>query len=114
MLECNLQLLDTPGTQLNNKDCQSHPRILARFPYDPDSKSRGTLASLKTRSFFTELGLNVEGFTKTMASTLAVLHWGAKVDGDDVEFVLESAQTLVYNQVPKLEEITQDTKRYSS
>lgn len=58
--------------------------------------------------------LNVEGFAKTMASTLAVLHWGAKVDGDDVEFVLESAQTLVYNQVPKLEEITQDTKRYSS
>lgn len=34
------------------------------------------------------LGLDVKAYAETMAETLAVIHWGAQVDANDVEFVL--------------------------
>ena len=52
-----------------------------------------------------ELQLDANTFATTMADTLAVLHWEAKVDGDDIEFVLGSAPTPIYNQVTRLEEL---------
>jgi len=52
-----------------------------------------------------ELQLDVSLFASTMASTLAVLHWGVNVDGDDIEFVLGSAPTTVFHQVPDSEEL---------
>ncbi|KAJ4267330.1 hypothetical protein NW762_003434 [Fusarium torreyae] len=35
-----------------------------------------------------ELGLDVESYTKVMAEGLAFLHWVARIDANDVEFVL--------------------------
>lgn len=35
-----------------------------------------------------ELGLDAEGYVKVMADTLAFLHWEAKIDAADIEFVL--------------------------
>jgi hypothetical protein len=34
------------------------------------------------------LGLNVKSYSETMAEALALMHWGAKIDANDVEFVL--------------------------
>jgi hypothetical protein len=35
-----------------------------------------------------ELGLDVRAYAETMAGALALMHWGAHVDANDVEFVL--------------------------
>jgi hypothetical protein len=34
------------------------------------------------------LGLDVSSYAETMADTLALMHWGARIDANDVEFVL--------------------------
>lgn len=47
------------------------------------------------------LGLNVIYYAKQMADALAVIHWGAKYDGRDIEFVLGSAPTIVRRQLNK-------------
>ena len=53
-----------------------------------------------------ELQLETEAFAVEMANTLALLHWVAKIDADDVEFVLGSAPTQMHSQVPDPEELT--------
>jgi hypothetical protein len=35
-----------------------------------------------------ELGLDVKSYAETMAEAFALMHWGAKIDANDVEFVL--------------------------
>jgi hypothetical protein len=35
-----------------------------------------------------ELELDISAYPETMADALAVMHWGAKIDANDVEFVL--------------------------
>ena len=52
-----------------------------------------------------KLGLEVDELAAMMADALAVLHWEAKIDADDVELVLGSAPTNLYNQVPKFAEL---------
>ncbi|KAK1598624.1 zinc finger protein-domain-containing protein [Colletotrichum navitas] len=42
-----------------------------------------------------ELGLDTAHFASVMANTLAIVHWGAMVDGNDVEFVLGSSPAQV-------------------
>ncbi|KIW83743.1 hypothetical protein Z517_02989 [Fonsecaea pedrosoi CBS 271.37] len=39
-----------------------------------------------------ELGLNVMDYAHAMAETLAMMHWAAKIDANDVEFVLGGTQ----------------------
>jgi hypothetical protein len=41
-----------------------------------------------------ELGLPARDYTTAMADTLAFLHWVAKVDANDIEFVLAPARGL--------------------
>ncbi|KAL9104877.1 MAG: hypothetical protein Q9163_000194 [Psora crenata] len=48
-----------------------------------------------------ELGLEVELFTKYLADALALLHWVALIDADDVEFVLGSTATIIHTKSPK-------------
>ena len=43
-----------------------------------------------------ELGLNIETFALIMAHALAVMHWHAKVDAADVEFVLGGPRSLAH------------------
>lgn len=40
-----------------------------------------------------DLGFDVEGLATTLGKAYAIMHWGAHVDGDDVEFVLGSSTT---------------------
>ncbi|KAJ9612255.1 hypothetical protein H2200_003852 [Cladophialophora chaetospira] len=73
-----------------NKDC------LIRI-YLGRRQDRSDLALFKLRNFdlmvneMEQLGLDTAFFAKVLAEALAVLHWKAKVDADDVEFVLGRA-----------------------
>ena len=50
-----------------------------------------------------ELDLDVNAYATTMADALAVLHWRAKVDARDVEFVLGSSPLQSHNKLPASE-----------
>ncbi|KAJ5795884.1 uncharacterized protein N7518_004424 [Penicillium psychrosexuale] len=50
------------------------------------------------------LQLDTSAFAQVMAQTLAILHWKAGVDGNDVEFILGSSPLL--SPIPRSDEIT--------
>ncbi|RDA86613.1 hypothetical protein CP532_6008 [Ophiocordyceps camponoti-leonardi (nom. inval.)] len=93
--------------QLIGKYC--HPRIQEIAHSDPANKDclvRLYLGSLRGRvngNFFSlrnfklhlnqmvDLGLDVEVIAHKMGSALAIMHWAARTDGRDVEFVLGSS-----------------------
>ncbi|TQN69911.1 hypothetical protein CSHISOI_05435 [Colletotrichum shisoi] len=50
-----------------------------------------------------DLGLDLEGYALAMADALAFLHWSARVDANDVEFVLaQSRQQTTARRAPSL------------
>ena len=51
------------------------------------------------------LDLDTKVFAQAMAQTLAVMHWVARVDARDVEFVLGSAPTEVHTTFPTKEQM---------
>ncbi|MCJ1460362.1 hypothetical protein MMC28_010742 [Mycoblastus sanguinarius] len=51
------------------------------------------------------LGLDTETFAFAMAEALAVMHWEAKIDAADVEFVLGGAPCLTHDPLPMLREL---------
>ncbi|KAH0498637.1 hypothetical protein TgHK011_005881 [Trichoderma gracile] len=59
-----------------------------------ESKTRRRLRALSLRNYplhmdqMEQLGIDPSGYAVAMAEALAFLHWVAKVDGNDVEFVL--------------------------
>ena len=79
-----------------------------------DSGKRETESSLSLRNFpssvndMEDLHLDVEHFAQVMADALAVLHWRANVDGNDVEFVLGRSPT--YLMAPSSNEIEKADK----
>ncbi|WYZ41989.1 hypothetical protein EsH8_V_000884 [Colletotrichum jinshuiense] len=58
------------------------------------NKTQDRIQNLKLQNFplhvneMEELGLDTAHFASLMANTLAIMHWGAMVDGNDVEFIL--------------------------
>ena len=52
-----------------------------------------------------ELGLDTNYFATEMAKTLALLHWVAKIDVDDVKFVLAGASININIQAPTSEQV---------
>jgi hypothetical protein len=45
-----------------------------------------------------ELGLDVQNYTKVMAEGLAFLHWVARIDANDVEFILARSRSTLYSR----------------
>jgi hypothetical protein len=83
-----------------NKDClirlyfgQLYPRSA---PYSSDQTLRNFPLYLDQAK---SLGLDVDGYTEEMAMGLATIHWGAEIDGADVEFVIGSSTSPVYGKV---------------
>ena len=76
-----------------NKDCLVRLYLGRRFK----EVTRSTIA---LRNFplhandMEHLGLDTSMYAKTIANALAIIHWEAKVDANDVEFVLGSAPKL--------------------
>lgn len=51
------------------------------------------------------IGLDTKAFASAMADTLAILHWEARIDAADIEFVLGGAPCLTHKPLPKLEHL---------
>ena len=52
-----------------------------------------------------DIGLDTMAFASAMADTLAILHWEAKIDAADVEFVLGGAPCLTHKPLPRFEQL---------
>ncbi|EME39151.1 hypothetical protein DOTSEDRAFT_75038 [Dothistroma septosporum NZE10] len=78
-------------TDAKNKDC------LVRVYLGRRQKRHSASPNFKLRNFemhvneMEELSLDTTAFAQSMAQTLSILHWGAQLDANDVEFVLGSA-----------------------
>ncbi|KAE8853942.1 hypothetical protein HRS9122_00934 [Pyrenophora teres f. teres] len=63
-----------------------------RHRQEETSKSRFQRFSLRNVPLHIDqmegLGLDVKSYAETMAEALALMHWGAKIDANDVEYVL--------------------------
>ncbi|KXH42988.1 hypothetical protein CSIM01_01742 [Colletotrichum simmondsii] len=99
-----IQSLDsTSRLQLNVPHCEGYlkpnavvwDQILPRFP--PGYTGCNALISEKIpphlEMFMEALGMELHGYAAAMADALAFLHWTAKVDANDVEFVLAAPRT---------------------
>lgn len=79
-----------------NKHCLIRPYLGRRRYRDPeaDAEPRKRLQAFSLRNFplhldqMEQLGLDPGEYAITMADALAFMHWVARVDGNDVEFVL--------------------------
>ncbi|OTA54281.1 hypothetical protein K449DRAFT_389287 [Hypoxylon sp. EC38] len=73
-----------------NKDC-----LVRVYLGSPEAGGRGMFFSLRNFKLhlkqMIELQLEVEAMASQMAETLAVMHWAARTDARDVEFVLGSS-----------------------
>lgn len=52
-----------------------------------------------------QLGLDIDTFACTIANALAIMHWQAKVDAADVEFVLGSAPSTTHQIAPTYDQL---------
>lgn len=94
---CPAHLLERARTDPMNSDC------LVRLYL---GRRRRTETTSRPQRFFTlrnlplyldqilDLQLEVDEFASNMAKALAVMHWEAKIDADDVEFVLGRSPTF--------------------
>lgn len=87
---------DAKSSSLNN-DCLA--RIYLGRRRGPDAPPAPNF-SLRNFNFcldqMLELGLPVEDYARAMAGCLAIIHWHARMDGYDVEFVLGSDAEVSY------------------
>ena len=89
-----------------NKDCLA--RIYLGKRRDPDRRPSlfFTLVNFNLHlDQMEELRLETDFFAKEMAKALALLHWVAKIDADDVEFVLGSAPIHINIHAPTSEQV---------
>ncbi|KAJ6127563.1 hypothetical protein N7523_003175 [Penicillium sp. IBT 18751x] len=90
---CNPAFAATAKAEPKNKDCLV--RILLGRRRFGSSRPGGSMCfSLRNYKLhldqIQELNLDAEEYARSMADTLAVLHWHSKIDAMDVEFVLGS------------------------
>jgi hypothetical protein len=90
-----------------NKDCLVRPYLGRRLGKDPRP-------ALRLRNFplyvddMEKLSLDTHLYAKIMAQALAILHWKAGVDANDVEFVLGSSPKI--KALPSSAEMFKSTK----
>ncbi|KAF5548417.1 Centromere V [Fusarium mexicanum] len=79
-----------------NEHCLIRP-YLGRRKKDWENTNRSTFFSLRNFPLnldrMIELGLDVQSYVKVMAEGLAFLHWVARIDANDVEFVLARSRS---------------------
>lgn len=109
---CPKQLRKSVQQDPSNRDCLVRLYLGKREP-----GKRAQEKSFRLRNFplmvndLEELKIEALGFARVMADALAILHWSAKVDGNDIEFVLGSASTeTLYRTAVGPEELKYITK----
>jgi hypothetical protein len=79
---------DTALTDTTNEDCLVRIYLGKRADY-PTQLQRPSLRNLPLHvNQIEDLQIDVEDYARAMAEALAVMHWVAKINGRDVEFVL--------------------------
>ena len=101
-----------PGARLqdSNKDCLV--RLYLGKRRDHITRLRpGDKTSFGIRNFplcldqMEDIGLDTKAFASAMADTLALLHWEARIDAADIEFVLGGAPCLTHTPLPGFEQL---------
>ncbi|KAL4881648.1 zinc finger protein-domain-containing protein [Aspergillus karnatakaensis] len=92
---CPKPLISEIMTSDTNRDCLIRPYLGRRRIQTTSSRSKFQAFSLRNYPLhldqMEEPGIpreDIIGYARTMADALAVMHWVAEVDGNDVEFVL--------------------------
>jgi hypothetical protein len=92
---CPVQLQDTIKADRDNEDCIARV-YLGRRRFRPESATRRKqFFSLRNYPLHLDQmeemgGVDTLAYAGIMAETLAMMHWGAQTDANDVEFVLAS------------------------
>ena len=93
---CPTHMREKIKSNLSNRDCMVRPYLVKRRRQfnRPSRLAFFTLRNLPLHlESLQELQLDVEGYAIAMAEALAVMHWVAEVDANDVEFVLAGPST---------------------
>lgn len=97
---CPAQLVAEIMDSESNRDCLIRP-YLGRRRHHTQRVSRFQAFSLRNYPLHVdqmeELGIpesDITGYAQSMAEALAVMHWDAEVDGNDVEFVLAAPNDI--------------------
>lgn len=92
---CPDSLKEKIATDKNNEDCLVRPYLGRRRT--PGRMSRFSAFSLRNYPLHVdqmeELGLNLPKYARAMAESLAFMHWCARIDAKDIEFVLAPARS---------------------
>jgi hypothetical protein len=96
---CPVQLRDIIKADRDNEDCIARV-YLGRRRFNAERARRKLFFSLRNYPLhldqMEELGdIDTLAYARLMADTLAMMHWGAKIDANDVEFVLASPPVSV-------------------
>ncbi|OJJ56229.1 hypothetical protein ASPSYDRAFT_48510 [Aspergillus sydowii CBS 593.65] len=98
---CPPQLISEIMDSDTNRDCLIRPYLGRRRRHTTQRASRFQAFSLRNYPLHVdqmeELGIperDITGYARSMAEALAVMHWGAEVDGNDVEFVLAAPNDI--------------------
>lgn len=93
---CPSAIQESAKTYAANSDCLIRPYLGRRRRIE--RKSMFKAFSLRNYPLhidqMEELGLDRTHYARVMAETLAIMHWAAQVDGNDVEFVLAPRRTI--------------------
>lgn len=90
----NEQVAQFVKTNPGDDDCLVRPYLGRRFRYGQQGPSTSKFQRFSLRNAplhidqMRSLGLDAKAYAETMAEALAIMHWSAGIDANDVEFVL--------------------------
>lgn len=119
---CPEHLKDAAKNDPSNKQCLLRLYLGKRIDDQPSRSRPQRFFSLRnfslTLDYMQKLTIDTSRFISSIAEALAIMHWVAKVDAADVEFVLGSAPSLAHNTTnPTFEQLQRmspnsSTRRY--
>lgn len=107
---CPEKLRPAARLQDSNNDCLIRPYLGKRRDHITRLRP-GPKTYFGIRNFplcldqMEQIGLNTKAFASAIADTLAILHWEARIDAADTEFVLGGAPCLTHKPLPKFEQL---------
>jgi len=90
----NAPLSDFVKSNIDDDACLIRPYLGRRRRYRQEATSTSSFQRFSLRNVplhidqMEALSLDVSSYAETMADALALMHWGARIDANDVEFVL--------------------------
>lgn len=104
---CPEGLKNEARVKSSNRDCLARIYLGRRRPKDQPLPPNFTLRNFNLHlDQMQDLGLDVAYFAAIIGEALAVVHWSARVDAYDIEFVLGSDRQTAYGLFPSLDTFT--------